>query len=131
MLDDASAANGQTIQLLSLPLGTHIFTVSASDRAGNTYATGVGFTIIANIDTLVGAVNTFVASGQIDASVGRSLLSKLNDANQLLSRGNLTGARGKLGDFKSLVSSKSGQGITPTVAQLLIADADYVIGTLR
>jgi FIMAH domain-containing protein/beta-propeller repeat-containing protein len=130
-LDDASAANGQTIQLLSLPLGTHIFTVSASDRAGNTYATGVGFTIIANIDTLVGAVNTFVASGQIDASVGRSLLSKLNDANQLLSRGNVTGARGKLADFKNLVSSKSGQGITPTVAQLLIADADYVIGTLR
>jgi hypothetical protein len=130
-LDGVAVTNGQTIQLLTLGLGTHIVTVSASDRAGNTNATGIGFTIVATIDTLIGAVNSFVAAGQIDSSVGRSLLVKLNDAKQALSRGSVTAARGKLSDFKSQVSAKSGQGIAPSVAQLLIADADYVIGTLR
>ena len=130
-LDGVTAANGQTIQLLTLALGTHIVEVSASDRAGNTSSTGIGFTVVATIDTLIGAVNSFVSAGQIDASVGRNLLVKLQDAKQALSRSSVNAARGKLSDFKSQVSAKSGQGITPSAAQLLIADADYVLGTLR
>jgi hypothetical protein len=130
-LDGVAVTNGQTIQLLTLGLGTHILTVSASDRAGNSYATGIGFTVVATIDTLIGAVNSFVAAGQIDASVGKSLLVKLNDAKQALARGSLTAARGKLSDFKSQVAAKSGQGIAPSAAQVLLADADYVLGTLR
>jgi len=94
-------------------------------------ATGVGFTVVATIDTLIGAVNSFVSAGQIDASVGKSLLVKLNDAKQALARGSVTAARGKLSDFKSQVSAKSGQGIAPSAAQVLLGDADYVLGTLR
>ena len=45
----ANASNGQTIELLTIPLGVHIFSVSASDRAGNTAATGLGFTVVATI----------------------------------------------------------------------------------
>jgi Beta-propeller repeat len=130
-LDGVAVANGHTIQLLTLALGTHIVEVSASDRAGNTSSTGIGFTVVATIETLIGAVNSFVSAGQIDASVGRSLLVKLQDAKQALLRGSVTSARGKLSDFKSQVSAKSGQGIAPSAAQLLIADADYVLGTLR
>jgi len=130
-LDGVAMTNGQTIQLLTLGLGTHILTVSASDRAGNSSATGVGFTVVATIDTLIGAVNSFVSAGQIDASVGKSLLVKLNDAKQALARGSVTAARGKLSDFKSQVSAKSGQGIAPSAAQVLLGDADYVLGTLR
>jgi FIMAH domain/Beta-propeller repeat len=130
-LDGVEVSNGQTIQLLTLALGTHIFTLSASDRAGHTSSTGVGFTVVATIDTLIDAVNTFAASGQINPSVGRSLLAKLDDAKQALSRGNVVAARSKLLDFKSQVSAKIGQGISPAAAQLLIADTDYVIGTLR
>jgi hypothetical protein len=130
-LDGAAIANGQTIQLLTLALGTHIVEVSASDGAGNTSSTGIGFTVVATIDTLIGAVNSFVSAGQIDASVGRSLLVKLQDAKQALSRGSVTAARGKLSDFKSQVSAKSGQGIAPSAAQLLLADANYVLGTLQ
>ncbi len=130
-LDGVAVTNGQTIQLLTLPLGVHIFSVSASDRAGNTSALNLGFTVVATIDTLIGAVDTFIAAGQIDASAGRSLLSKLEDAKQALSRGNLTGARSKLTDFRNQVSAQTGQSISPAAAQLLIADADYVIGTLH
>jgi hypothetical protein len=130
-LDGAAVASGQTIQLLTLPVGAHTFSVSASDRAGNTSTTAVTFTVVATIDTLIGAVNTFISGGQIDVSAGRSLLSKLEDAKHALARGNLTGARGKLTDFKNQVSAQSGQAIAPAAAQLLVVDADYVLGTLR
>jgi hypothetical protein len=130
-LDGVAASNGQTISLLTLPLGVHIFNVTASDRAGNTSGTGTGFTVIATIDSLIGAVDSFVAAGQIDASAGRSLQSKLEAAKQALSRGNLTGARSKITDFRNQVSAQTGQSISPAAAQRLIADADYVIGTLQ
>ncbi len=129
-LDGVAVTNGQTIQLLTLSLGAHTFSVSASDQAGNTSRKVVGFTVVATIDTLMGAVNTFIVAGQIDASAGRSLLSKLEDAKQALARGNLTGARSKITDFRNQVSAQTGQSISPAAAQLLIADADYVIGTL-
>jgi cytochrome c len=129
-IDGTTVTNGQTIPLLTLALGFHTLFVSAADQAGNTSLTTVTFRIVATIDTLIGAVNTFIAAGQIDASGGRSLLSNLQDAKQLLSRGNLAAARSKLTDFKSQVSGKSGRSISPSAAQLLIADADYVLGAL-
>jgi photosystem II stability/assembly factor-like uncharacterized protein len=129
-IDGAALTNGQTIPLLTLALGFHTLFVSASDQAGNTSLTTVTFRIVATIDTLIGAVNTFIAAGQIDASGGRSLLTKLQEAKQVLSRGNLAAARSKLTDFKSQVSAQSGRSISPSAAQLLIADADYVLGTL-
>jgi photosystem II stability/assembly factor-like uncharacterized protein len=130
-LDGIEVASGQTIQLLTLSLGAHTFAVSASDRAGNTSATSVVFTIVATIETLTGAVDTFISGGQITVSIGRSLLSKLEDAQQALARGNLTAARSKLTDFKKQISAQSGQAIAPAAAQLLVTDADYVIGTVR
>ena len=129
-IEGAAITNGQTVPLLTLALGFHTLFVSTSDLAGNTSLTTVTFRIVATIDTLIGAVNTFIAAGQIDASGGRSLLSKLEDAKQLLSRGNLAAARNKLADFKTQVSAQSGRSISPSAAQLLIADADYVLGTL-
>jgi hypothetical protein len=130
-LDGVPVSSGQTIQLLTLPLGVHILSVSASDRAGNTSSTGVGFTVVATIESLTAAVDSFLAAGEIDASAGRSLLSKLEAAKEALSRGNLTGARSKITDFKNQVSAQSGRSISPAAAQRLVADADYVIGTLR
>jgi hypothetical protein len=131
MLDGVAVANGQTIELLTLALGTHILTVSASDRAGNTASWGVGFTVVATIDTLIHAVNSFIAKEQIDAPSGRGLLAKLNDAKQALGRGNLNAARSKLTEFRNQLSAQRGHGIATAVAELLITDADYVIGTLR
>jgi photosystem II stability/assembly factor-like uncharacterized protein len=130
-LDGTAIPNGQTIQLLTIPLGPHTLIVSAADRAGNTSTKTVVFTVIATIDTLIGAVNTFVATGEIDARAERSLLSKLEDAKQALARGSLTAARGSLTDFKSRVLAQSGQTISLAAAALLIADANYVIGTFN
>ena len=129
-VDAAAVTNGQTIDLLTLAVGTHTFSVSAADQAGNISTSNVTFRIVATVDTLIGTVNTLIASGQIDASIGQSLLSKLEDAKRALSRGNQAAARGKLTDFSSQVSAQSGHSIAPSAAQLLIADGAYVIGTL-
>ena len=129
-LEGVPVAHGQTIPLLTLALGFHTVFVTASDQAGNTSLATVTFRVVATIDTLIGAVNTFVSTGQIDASTGRSLLAKLQDAKQQVSRGNPAAAQSKLRDFKNQVSAQSGQSISPSAAQLLIADADFVIFTL-
>jgi photosystem II stability/assembly factor-like uncharacterized protein len=130
-LDGEAVTNGQTIQLLTLPLGTLTFSVSASDQAGNTSSRDVVFTLVATIDTLIGAVDAFIAAGQIDASAERSLLSKLEEAKEALSRGHLNAVRSKITDFMNHVSAQTGRSISPAAAQLLIADAGYVISTLQ
>jgi hypothetical protein len=55
----------------------------------------------------------------------------LNDAKQAAQRGNKTAAINKLQEFIDLVRAQSGRHITADAAQILIADAQYVIGTLR
>lgn len=110
-IDGAAVPHGQPIPLLTLALGFHTLFVSASDQAGNTSLTTVTFRIVATIDTLIGAVNTFSATGQIDASRGRSLLSKLEDAKEVLSRGNLTAAKQAHGLQESGVGTKRPVGL--------------------
>jgi hypothetical protein len=65
-----------------------------------------------------------------DSNTVKSLLSKLNDAKQAAQRGNRTAAINKLQDFIGLVQAQSGKHITADVGQILVADAQYVIGTL-
>jgi FIMAH domain len=97
------------------------------DASGAAYIAG----ITQSTDFPVRAVDSFVAAGQIDASAGRSLLSKLEAAKQALSRRSLTGARSKVSDFRNQLSAQTGHSISPAAEQRLIADADYVIGTLH
>jgi len=75
-------------------------------------------------------VNTFASSGEIRATAVRSLLAKLEDAKRLISAGDRPAALQKLTDFKNHVAAQTGQSISPSAAQLLIADADFVIATL-
>jgi hypothetical protein len=44
---------------------------------------------------------------------------------------NVTAAQGKLTDLESQVSAQTGKWILPAAGQLLIADANYVLGTLQ
>ena len=129
-IDGAAVTNGQTIPLLTLALGFHTLFVSASDQAGNTSLTTVTFRIVATIDTLIGAVNTF-SRGRPDRRIAwTEPLVEARGCETAAVAGNLTAARSKLTDFKSQVSAQSGRSISPSAAQLLIADADYVLGTL-
>jgi hypothetical protein len=125
-LDGASAPNGQTIQLLTLPLGAHTFVASASDAAGNASQRSVTFHLVATIQSLVVAVNAYATEGKVDPAAKNSLLAKLNDAQAALDRGNVIVVRNKLSDFIGVCRKR----VPADVANALIADAQYVLGTL-
>jgi cytochrome c len=128
-LDGTTVANSQTISLLTLPLGPHVLTMSVSDVAGNSAQQSVTFTIVATIDSVIAAVNTFATQGKVDAGSQKTLLSKLNDARTALTRGNATAARNKLRDAIAYAEAQSDKGIAPAAASLLVADMQYVLGT--
>jgi hypothetical protein len=123
-LDGAAVSNGDTIQLLTLMLGPHTFRVTASDNAGNATTQDVVFRVTASIDSLI------AAQGEIAPNVSRPLIAKLQDAKQALAAGDVSGARSELAGFKAQVSARTGNGITPACAQVLVTDADYVLATL-
>jgi cytochrome c len=128
-LDGTTIANSQTISLLTLPLGPHVLTMSASDVAGNSAQQSVTFTIVATIDSVIAAVNAFATQGKVDAGSQKTLLSQLNDVKAALARGNATAARNKLRDAIDYAEARSDKGIAPAAASLLVADMQYVLGT--
>ena len=126
-LDGAVVTNGQTIELLTVALGPHTLSVSGSDRAGNTSTQAVEFRVTATVDSLIAAVETFAAQGLITRPMSHSLLTKLADAKQALERDNVSAARNKLRDFRDQVFAQAGKSIAASAAQVLLADADYVL----
>ena len=127
-LDRTFVSNGQTVSLLTLPLGSHTVSVSARDMVGNGTKQSVSFQIVATIDSLIGAVNAFAARGSIDTTTRAALLGKLEDARQALARGNANSARNKLEDFITYVTVRTGRGVTADAADVLVTDARYVLG---
>jgi hypothetical protein len=125
-LDGAAAANLQQIELLTLPLGAHTFVASASDVAGNGSLRSVTFHLVATIPSIVAAVDAYVTQGSIGRATQKDLLAKLKDAQTALDRGRLADARRKLSDFITLCNKR----VAADPAKVLIADAQYVLGTL-
>jgi len=130
-LDSTVVNSGQPINLLSLSLGTHTLSVVAVDNAGNSESQSLSFKIIATLDSLTAAVNYFAQNGEIDGNkLWKSLLGKLNEAQEAVRRGNTNVAVSKLKDFIDQLNAQSGKHITTNAASLLITDAGYVIGQL-
>ena len=131
-LDGTAVANGQSVALLTLGLGQHSLVVSAADLAGNTASHPVSFRVIANVGSLIAAVNVFVGDGRIDDSnTPNGLLAKLNDAQDAIDKGKNNVGINKLREFIDQVNGRAGRSIAPDAAQVLVTDAQYVIGTLQ
>jgi parallel beta-helix repeat protein len=129
--DGAPVSTRDIIPLLTVLPGAHMFTVSATDTAGNPATKSVTFTVMATLDSLVATVNLFAGNGGItDGSVAKSLLRKLYEAQQALTRGNATTARNKLNDFVAHVNAQTEKHVTTNAAVLLIADAADVLSRL-
>ena len=84
------------------------------------------FHIVATVQSLIAAVNAYATNGAIDPATENSLLAKLTDAQAALDRGNATVVRNKLSDFIDFCRKR----VLVDVANVLIADAQYVLGTL-
>jgi hypothetical protein len=79
---------------------------------------------------LVGKLIGDVQALPVDSNTKNGLLAKLQAAQDLLSKGNITGACGKIADFISQVQALSGKKLTTTQANGLIAEANTVRAVL-
>ena len=131
-LDGAPVTNGQKIDLYTLALGDHILTVTAADFYGNTTTQSVTFSVTATVQSLKASVNRFYQEGQIDdLGIRNSLLGKLDTAQAYLDKGQTKAAINTLNAFINSLKAQSGKHITIEAANLLIADANWVIAHLK
>ncbi|WP_236284255.1 sugar-binding protein [Paenibacillus allorhizoplanae] len=113
-LDTKGVQQGATIPLYTLPLGSHMLIVTASDLAGNTSSRTIVFQTTASIQSLQAMVSRFKNAGWIDnAGIANSLQSKLT-ANSLA-------------DFVSEVQAQSGKHISAQAVGYLLRDAWYLL----
>ncbi len=63
-LDATAVTNGQVIDLHTLALGNHTFTVTATDFYGNATTQSVTFSVTATVASLKASVNRFYAKAR-------------------------------------------------------------------
>jgi hypothetical protein len=125
---DGTPTTATTLDLHTLALGSHTFSVTATDAYGNHATASVTFSVKATVSSLMTSVSRLYAEGAITkASVRDSLLEQLAAAKASLAAGREKAADRQLSSFISLVRAQTGKSITPAAAALLIADARYVI----
>lgn len=113
VLDGQKLENGAELSLYKLPLGEHVITVTAVDKAGNTSNQSVTFTTTTSIAALKALIKIFQDSGAIDnGGIANSLLSKLNNAN--------------LEGFINEVEAQRGKHIAVDAADIILRDARYL-----
>jgi hypothetical protein len=125
---DGVTVVGDTINLLTLTLGAHTLTVASQDEAGNPSTQSVTFRVVATTDSLLASLDAFAT--QMNASAYNTLQAKLTGARDALRRGSIVTARNKLEEVIDYCQRQSGQAISAVAAGALIADAQYVLGTL-
>ncbi|MCU6707934.1 DNRLRE domain-containing protein [Paenibacillus sp. J5C_2022] len=103
------------IPLYTLSLGLHVFTVTASDNAGNTSSRSVTFRTEASMGSLHDLLIAFAREGWIDnKDVWKNLSQKLQQDN--------------LKAFIYEVEAQSGKHITAEAAAYLLRDANALLG---
>ena len=121
--------SGQAIPLLTeLALGSHTFSVGADDKAANSSIVTVTFNIVVTAQSIIDDVSQLIGTGDIKkAQLKNSLLAKLNAAAAAIARGNCTAASNNYQAFINEVTAQIGKGIDATAANIMIADAQYMI----
>lgn len=115
-------ASGQVIHLLTeMLLGPHTFTVDATDNVGLSATASVAFSVIVTPESIKDDV------GQLAANHAQSLLAKLDAAAKARARGQCGTAASIYQAFVNEVQAQTGKKIDAAAAQILIADASYLI----
>jgi 2',3'-cyclic-nucleotide 2'-phosphodiesterase (5'-nucleotidase family) len=125
-LDNKPVANGDVINLNLFAAGTtHNFVLSATDIAYNQTSQAVSFSIETSIASMKTVVTNIYNSKMIkSADVYKGLMDKLNAAAK--AKDNKT-RNNNLNAFINLVKAQSGKAITTDAANLLIADAQWLM----
>ena len=125
----ANLQSGTSINLLTtLALGPHTFKVASSDNLNNSGATSVTFTIVVTPASIEGDVTQFLQMGGIkNAGLASTIMSNLVAAAAARQRGQCSTAANIYSSFINAVLAQRGKGITTTAADIMIADAQYLI----
>lgn len=119
--------SGQPIHLLTeLALGEHTFTVNAVDGQGNQSSAAITFSIVVTPESLAEDVRQLAASGAITHPI-ESLLGKLEAAARQYHGQNCDAAGNIYQAFLHEVEAQRGKSITPEAADILTADARFLI----
>lgn len=129
-LDGVPVSDGDVVDLLDLPLGTHTLVVRAEDTAGNASTASVVFELEATLATLRATVERFAAEGEISAGVDRSLLAEVDRAIAAARRGDDRGAVRALDAFVAEVEAQDGKHVGARAAAVLRSDAVVVRSSL-
>jgi len=121
--------SGRTINLLTeLTVGDHTFTVTAVDNAGNTASPSVTFSITVTPGSIMDDVNYFVSTGDIFfKNEATSLLQKLRAGAAYRAVADCTHANQVYQSFISELGAQNGKKVRQTSADIMIADAQYLI----
>jgi pimeloyl-ACP methyl ester carboxylesterase len=132
LLDAEAQFEGQALTLMDTAdlfwhaLGTYTFPISATDRAGWELSGTASFTLVATIESLLGAVQHLCASDDIDnRGICTALTHKLNHARQRRDAADIQAAARALHAFINQVEAQAGQHISDRGARILISDAQY------
>lgn len=125
-IDGIQVENAQVFDMLGLPAGSHVFSVRASDAAGNAASGSVSFRVISNIDSLAGLTGRAVGEGWISSGdTAGSLMSKLASAKQKIEAGQKEKASNMIKAYINEVEAQTGKNITPEGARILTTEAAY------
>ena len=128
---DGKEYASSTIDLLSLSLGSHTFTITSKNNAGLTAIKSIEFKVVANIDSLISIVNRFYKTGEIDnKGIMNSLIAKLETAKGKINSSNSKTAKNILQAFINEIEVQSGKHISEAAANILKNDATYLIEQL-
>ncbi len=131
-LDGSAVANGQLIDLRLVSAGDHTITVIAVDKAGNVTNVSVAFFVQVDINGLISSVETMCQEGWIQSpGICNSLLAKLNNAKSAIDRRQCSVAENVLNAFIDEVEGQNEKGLTVEAANVLKANALYVIEHLE
>jgi hypothetical protein len=123
--------NGQSIGLLSaLEIGAHTLTIRASDNLGNASTSSVLFTIVATPDSLVEDVKQFVRTGKITKRFANSLLATLRSASASCAKRACTKSTQIYASVIAELQEGKRKNVDDRAASIMVADVQYVIGTL-
>jgi hypothetical protein len=104
------------------PIGTTTVACTATDAQGNEREASFPVTVKSAV-TQISDLIAVVAGLDLTPPVKNGLIKKLEEADGLLAKGNLTGACRKLGDFMDQVRAQTGKALTEAEAERLLTDA--------
>jgi glucose/arabinose dehydrogenase/PKD repeat protein len=129
-LDGETITSGRAVALYQLPLGTHGFSVSARDAAGNVTSQSLTFATTTSTRDIGQLLTRFRATGRLSLSAYQQLNSLLTKVRKAEANGNDTKAARFLGTFAQLVIDGTLVG-DQDVRSVLERDANAVIDDIE